>query len=153
MPVRLDTRDADFFERLEQALAGRGESRAGVEDEVRSILTRVRDEGDQALLEFSRRFDCLDVERVGDLRVAGDEMARAWEETPAELRTALERAVGRIHDYHVRQIPEDRRWRDEAGVMLGWRWTPIEALGIYVPGGLASYPSSVLMNVVPARVA
>ncbi len=153
MPVRLDTRDADFSERLRRALAGRGDARDGLEEDVRAILRRVREGGDAALVEFSRRFDRLEVAAAADLRVPPEETARALDGIPADLRSALERAIERIHDYHARQMPEDRCWKDDLGVTLGWRWRPVEAVGIYVPGGLASYPSSVLMNAVPARVA
>ena len=120
--------------------------------EVEAILARVAAEGDAALLDYTARFDR---QRLGaeQLRVGADEIAQAVRGCPAELRAALELAAARIGAFHRRQLPQALDYRDELGVGLGLRWRPIEAVGIYVPGGTAAYPSSVLMNALPARIA
>ena len=120
--------------------------------EVEAILARVAAEGDAALLDYTARFDR---QRLGaeQLRVGADEIAQAVRGCPAELRAALELAAERIDAFHRRQLPQALDYRDELGVGLGLRWRPIEAVGIYVPGGTAAYPSSVLMNALPARIA
>src|SRR5690606_21676549 len=116
------------------------------------IIARVRAEGDAALIAYSARFDRVDLGKLG-IRVGADEIAAARESVPAATMAALRHAHERILAHHERQKPKDDRYTDPTGVELGSRWTAIEAVGLYVPGGTASYPSSVLMNAVPARVA
>ncbi len=152
MVLRLDRADADFELRFAAFLGAKREVSEDVDADVRAIIARVRAEGDAALHELTRRFDRTDLREAG-LRVPEAEIEGALERIPAETRRALELAHRRITAHHLRQKPEDHVYRDEIGVTLGMRWTPVESVGLYVPGGLASYPSSVLMNAVPARVA
>ncbi|MCS7267685.1 MAG: histidinol dehydrogenase [Geminicoccaceae bacterium] len=152
MPLRLDTRDPGFAAAFDRLVESRREERGEVREEVAAILARVRDEGDAALLEFTRRFDRLALS-PSELRIPPRRLAEARDRLDPELRAALELAAARIRAYHERQLPADLDWRDELGVQLGLRWQPIEAVGLYVPGGTAAYPSSVLMNAIPARVA
>ncbi|MCS6879413.1 MAG: histidinol dehydrogenase [Geminicoccaceae bacterium] len=152
MPLRLDTRDPGFAAAFDRLVESRREERGEVREEVAAILARVRDQGDAALLEFTRRFDRLALP-PSELRIPPRRLAEARDRLDPELRAALELAAARIRAYHERQLPADLDWRDELGVQLGLRWQPIEAVGLYVPGGTAAYPSSVLMNAIPARVA
>ena len=152
MPVRLSTSDPDFEARFRALLSSKREDAADVGDAVAAILADVRARGDAALIELTARFDRLDLSADG-LRVSDAEIDAAVAAVPAAERAALDLAAERIRAYHAMQLPEDRAWTDETGARLGWRWTPVEAAGLYVPGGLASYPSSVLMNAVPARAA
>lgn len=152
MTLRLSTADANFEDRFTAFLATKREASQEVDAAVREIIARVRADGDRALAEYTERFDRFDVEKAG-LRVEHSEIEAAYEATNAETRAALELAKERIETHHRRQMPTDTRYKDALGVELGWRWTPVNAVGLYVPGGLASYPSSVLMNAVPARVA
>jgi histidinol dehydrogenase len=152
MPLRLDTRDADFADRFSAFLATKREASQDVEQAVRSIIADVVARGDQALIELSRKFDRLDLAAIG-LRVAADEIAAAAAACDRAALDALKLARARIEAYHRRQLPRDERFTDELGVELGHRWTAIAAVGLYVPGGTAAYPSSVLMNAVPAKVA
>lgn len=119
---------------------------------VADIIVDVRDRGDTAVIELTERFDRIAL-TPDTLRIGADEVTEAVAEVGQEDREALALAAARIRAYHERQMPEDAHWIDEAGAMLGWRWTPVSAAGLYVPGGLASYPSSVLMNAIPAKVA
>jgi histidinol dehydrogenase len=152
MPLRLDTRDADFGDRFSAFLATKREASQDVEQAVRAIIADVVGRGDQALIELSRKFDRIDLTAIG-LRVAADEIAAAAAACDRVALDALELARERIEAYHRRQVPRDERFTDELGVELGYRWTAIAAVGLYVPGGTAAYPSSVLMNAVPAKVA
>jgi len=152
MPLRLDTRDADFADRFSAFLATKRESAQDVEQAVRSIIAEVVAHGDQALIELSRKFDRIDLRAVG-LRVSAQEIAAAAAACDRAALDALKLARARIEAYHRRQLPRDERFTDELGVELGHRWTAIAAVGLYVPGGTAAYPSSVLMNAVPAKVA
>ncbi|HEX4557361.1 MAG TPA: histidinol dehydrogenase [Xanthobacteraceae bacterium] len=152
MPLRLDTRDADFADRFSAFLATKREASQDVEQAVRSIIADVVGRGDQALIDLSRKFDRLDLGKIG-LRVAADEIAAAAAACDPAALDALKLARARIEAYHRRQLPRDERFTDELGVELGHRWTAIAAVGLYVPGGTAAYPSSVLMNAVPAKVA
>ena len=152
MPLRLDTRDADFADRFSAFLATKREASQDVEQAVRAIIADVVGRGDQALIELSRKFDRIDLTAIG-LRVAADEIAAAAAACDRAALDALELARERIEAYHRRQVPRDERFTDELGVELGYRWTAIAAVGLYVPGGTAAYPSSVLMNAVPAKVA
>ncbi|MFM1815155.1 MAG: hypothetical protein RLZ98_1850 [Pseudomonadota bacterium] len=152
MPYRLDTTATDFEKRFLAFLATKREVSEDVDTAVRSIIGEVRAHGDGALVELSRRFDNIDLEKVG-IRVGEDEIDSAVASIEADVREALEFARIRIESHHRRQLPSDDRYTDAAGVVLGTRWTAVDSVGLYVPGGLASYPSSVLMNAVPAKVA
>ncbi|MBD9373910.1 histidinol dehydrogenase [Rhizobium sp. ARZ01] len=152
MAIRLDYRDGDFETRFAVFLTTKREVSEDVNATVRAIIDDVRENGDKALAAYSLRFDGLDF-NVTAMRVAADEIESAYRETPAELIAALELAAARIEKHHARQLPKDDIYEDDIGVGLGSRWTAIDAVGLYVPGGTASYPSSVLMNAVPAKVA
>ncbi|MBZ9796811.1 histidinol dehydrogenase [Mesorhizobium sp. ES1-4] len=152
MAITLRQSDADFEQRFAAFLTTKREVSADVDAAVREIIARVRAEGDAALIDYSRRFDRADLESIG-IAVSKDEIASAYDGADAPTIEALKFARDRIRAYHERQLPKDNRYTDAAGVELGWRWTAIEAVGLYVPGGTASYPSSVLMNAIPAVVA
>ena len=152
MPIRLDSKDADFAERFRALLATKRETAEDVEQAVRAILADVAARGDAALIELTRKFDRLDLGKAG-LRVAAAEIDAAAAKCDRAALGALELARDRIEAYHIRQKPKDERFTDALGVEMGSRWTAIEAVGLYVPGGTAAYPSSVLMNAVPAKVA
>jgi histidinol dehydrogenase len=152
MPIRLDSRDRDFAARFDAFLAVKREGAADVEAAVRAIVADVIARGDRALVELSARFDRTDLGRLG-LRVGAGEIAAAAEACEPRAIAALALARERIEAFHRRQLPKDDRFVDALGVELGARWTAIEAVGLYVPGGTAAYPSSVLMNAVPAKVA
>jgi len=152
MPSFLDTRDADFAARFQALLEGKRESSQEVGDVVNTIIADVRARGDDALVELTNKFDKANVTPF-TLRFTQEEIEAAAARVTPEVRSALETAHARIKAHHEKQKPVDHIYTDEIGVTLGTRWTPIEAVGIYVPGGLASYPSSVLMNAVPAKVA
>jgi len=144
--------DADFEKNFAALLAGKREVSEDVDRAAREIVDRVRREGDSALIEYSLRFDRIDLNKTG-IRVTEAEIDAAFDEAPASTIEALKLAHERIEKHHARQLPKDDRYTDALGVELGSRWTAIEAVGLYVPGGTASYPSSVLMNAVPAKVA
>jgi histidinol dehydrogenase len=152
MPIRLDSQSADFATRFADLLAAKRETAEDVEQAVRAIVADVRKRGDAALIELTRKFDRVDLDKVG-LRVSADEIAKAASACEGRALEALMLARDRIEAYHRRQKPADERFVDPIGVELGHRWTAIEAVGLYVPGGTAAYPSSVLMNAVPAKVA
>jgi histidinol dehydrogenase len=152
MPVRLDSREAGFAGRFATLLASKREASQEVGDAVAIILDEVRRHGDRAVIDYTMRFDHLPL-TAATLRFSEAEIDAAMAAVPPEVRAALETAHARIRAHHEKQKPVDHVYQDELGVTLGTLWTPIEAVGIYVPGGLASYPSSVLMNAVPARVA
>src|SRR5580704_9631563 len=152
MAIRLDTRSADFAQKFRAFLDGKRETSADVEAVVRAIVADVIARGDRALQEYTQKFDRLDLDRAG-LKVTAEEIAAALGDCAPAALDALKLARDRIEVYHRRQIPKDDRFTDPLGVELGSRWTAIEAVGLYVPGGTAAYPSSVLMNAVPAKVA
>jgi histidinol dehydrogenase len=152
MPIRLDSQSTDFSARFADFLATKRETAEDVEQAVRAIVADVRERGDRALVELTKKFDRLDLGRVS-LRVPADEIAAAAVACDRKALDALTLARDRIEAYHHRQKPSDERFVDALGVELGHRWTAIEAVGLYVPGGTAAYPSSVLMNAVPAKVA
>jgi histidinol dehydrogenase len=152
MPVRLDTSSADFAKRFDGFLAIKREVSADIEAATRAIVDDVARRGDPALIEATRKFDRLDL-APGRLRVTGEEIDAAAKACDAKTIDALKFARDRIEIFHQRQLPGDDRFTDALGVELGWRWSAIESVGLYVPGGTAAYPSSVLMNAVPARVA
>jgi histidinol dehydrogenase len=152
MAVWLKTGEADFEARFAALLADKRETSVDVNDAVREIIARVRAAGDKALIEYTKRYDGLDLAEAG-IRVAQAEIEAARARVDADVLAALQLAHDRILDHHKRQVPKDDRYTDEQGVELGQRWTPVASAGLYVPGGTASYPSSVLMNAVPAKVA
>jgi len=152
MPLRLDSRQADFETAFVTLLESKREASVEVGDTVASIIADIRRRGDEALVELTNRFDKANVS-AATLRFTQDEIEAAAARVSREVLTALETAHQRIVAHHEKQKPSDHIYQDALGVTLGTRWTAIEAVGIYVPGGLASYPSSVLMNAVPARVA
>ena len=152
MPLRLDSQSADFAAQFRDFLALKREAAADVEDVARSILRAVKDYGDRALLQLTLQFDRVDLAKTG-MRVSAAEIDAAEKSCKGEALAALKLARERIEAYHVRQKPKDERFTDALGVELGAKWTAIEAVGLYVPGGTAAYPSSVLMNAVPAKVA
>ena len=152
MPVRLDSREADFSARFTDLLGSKREASEEVGTTVAKILDDVRRRGDAAVIEYTNRFDHLAL-TPETLAFTLDEIDAAVASIPAEVRAALETAHARIRAHHEKQKPADHVYQDDLGVTLGTLWTSVEAVGIYVPGGLASYPSSVLMNAVPARVA
>src|ERR1700722_18336267 len=152
MPIRLDARAPDFAERFRAFLATKREAAADVEAVVRAILAEVAERGDAALIELTAKHDRLDLSASG-LKITAAEIEAAHAACDQAARDALAFARDRIEAYHRRQLPRDERFTDALGVELGHRWTAIEAVGLYVPGGTAAYPSSVLMNAVPAKVA
>src|SRR5215831_13787523 len=152
MPIRFDSRADDFVTQFAAFLAAKRESAADVDEAVRTIIAEVAAWGDEALVAFTRKFDRVEVEASG-LRVTAAEIDEAFASCDRTARDALALARDRIEAYHRRQVPRDERFTDALGVELAWRWTAIAAVGLYVPGGTAAYPSSVLMNAVPAKVA
>ncbi|HZS83407.1 MAG TPA: histidinol dehydrogenase [Stellaceae bacterium] len=152
MPRRLATSDPGFAEAFAALLAAKREAAADVDSAAAAIIEQVRARGDAALIDCTKRFDRLDVTAAG-LRVPAEEIAAAARSCDAATLAALRLAADRIEAYHRRQLPQDFDFTDAAGVRLGSRWTAIAAVGLYVPGGLAAYPSSVLMNAIPAKVA
>ncbi|WP_273499109.1 histidinol dehydrogenase [Lentibacter algarum] len=152
MPQFLDATTPDFEEQFAALLGAKREDSPDVDAAVAEIIADVRARGDAAVIELTERFDRLTL-TPETLRFAPEEIEALIAEVPQHEREALELAAERIRAYHARQMPEDASWVDESGATLGWRWTPVSAAGLYVPGGLASYPSSVLMNAIPAKVA
>ncbi len=152
MAIRLDARDTDFETRFSALLSQKREAAADVEAAARAIVEDVRSRGDEALIAYTEKFDRFEIS-VDRLRVSAAEIDRAERAIAPDAREALHVARDRIAAFHGRQAPADDRYTDPLGAELGIRWTPIEAVGLYVPGGSAAYPSSVLMNAVPARIA
>ena len=152
MPQFLNTSADDFEAAFAALLSMKREDAPDVDAAVAAIIADVRARGDAAVIELTARFDKLAL-TPGTLAFSDAEIAAECAKVSAEDRAALELAASRIRAYHERQMPEDARWTDAAGAELGWRWGPVSAAGLYVPGGLASYPSSVLMNAIPAKVA
>ncbi len=152
MPLRLDSQSADFADRFRAFLGVKREAAQDVEQAVRAIIADVVARGDKALAELTLKFDRVDLGKAG-MRVTAAEIDAAEQLCDPTAFDALKLARQRIEAYHVRQKPRDERFTDPLGVELGSRWTAIEAVGLYVPGGTAAYPSSVLMNAVPAKVA
>ena len=152
MPLRLDAAAADFEAAFTALLESKREAAADVDAAVAEILAEVRRRGDAALIDYTRRFDRLSL-TPETLRIPQDEIDAATKACEPETIAALQLAAERIADYHRRQTPADLDYRDAVGVRLGHRWTAVEAAGLYVPGGTAAYPSSVLMNALPAKVA
>ncbi|AVT83408.1 histidinol dehydrogenase [Rhodopseudomonas palustris] len=152
MPLRLDNASPDFASKFKAFLAMKREVAADIEAATRAIVDDVAHRGDAALLEATEKFDRLTLDAAG-MRVSEDEVEAAVKACDSETVDALKLARDRIEFFHRRQLPKDDRFTDPLGVELGWRWSPIEAVGLYVPGGTAAYPSSVLMNAIPAKVA
>ncbi|WP_315783191.1 MULTISPECIES: histidinol dehydrogenase [unclassified Bradyrhizobium] len=152
MPIRLSRASADFDVQFRQFLAAKRETSADVEAAARAIVDDVARRGDAALLEATRKFDRLEL-TAATLRVTPAEIEAAVKACDTATVDALKFARDRITAFHLKQLPQDQRFTDAAGVELGWRWSAIESAGLYVPGGTAAYPSSVLMNAIPAKVA
>ena len=152
MPLRLEAQAPDFAERFRAFLDAKREASQDVEQTVRAIIADVAGRGDAALFDYTRKFDRIDLSQVG-LRIGTAEIDAAAAACDPPALKALELARDRIEAYHRRQLPKDDRFVDALGVEMGSRWTAVEAAGLYVPGGTAAYPSSVLMNAVPAKVA
>ncbi|SOH92424.1 histidinol dehydrogenase [Monaibacterium marinum] len=152
MPQFLSTTNPDFETAFTELLGMKRESDADVDAAVAAIIADVRARGDAALIEYTARFDRLTL-TPETLAFTEQEIDAAIATVPPAEREALELAAARIRAYHERQRPDDARWVDDSGAELGWRWSAVSAAGLYVPGGLASYPSSVLMNAIPAQVA
>ena len=152
MPQFLDFDQPDFEQAFTALLSAKREDSPDVDDTVAKIIAQVRSKGDAAVIELTQKFDRIAL-TSDTLRITAAEVDAAFAEVSDADRTALELAAARIRAYHERQLPEDAQWQDDAGATLGWRWSAVSAAGLYVPGGLASYPSSVLMNAIPAKVA
>ncbi|MFK7868694.1 MAG: histidinol dehydrogenase [Roseobacter sp.] len=152
MPVFLNASDPDFEQAFQSLLNAKREDSPDVDDTVAQIISDVRARGDAAVLDLTQKFDRLTL-TPDTLRIGQDEIDQATAQVSPEEHAALALAADRIRAYHERQRPTDAQWQDDTGATLGWRWTPVGAAGLYVPGGLASYPSSVLMNAIPAKVA
>ena len=152
MPVLLNSQNSNFEKEFKKLLLAKREDSADVDVSVREIIGGVIELGDQALLEYTKKFDRISL-TSDTLRFTQSELKEQAAQVSDKDRSALELAVTRIKSYHEKQLPDDTFWTDESGVELGWRWSPVSAAGLYVPGGLASYPSSVLMNAIPAKVA
>ena len=152
MAVTLDMRAAEFEPRFRALLAAKREASVDVDAAVAAIIADVRARGDAALIDYTLRFDRVDLSRSG-FRIAPAEIEAAFDACDRKALDALELAHERVLSYHRRQLPGDVSFVDHLGVQLGWRWRAIDAVGLYVPGGAASYPSSVIMNAAPAAVA
>ncbi|MEM7290782.1 MAG: histidinol dehydrogenase, partial [Pseudomonadota bacterium] len=152
MTTRLHFSQSDFDLLFEELLTQKREAADDVSSVVRKILTDIREHGDDAVFEYTQKFDRLDLNEVG-MAVSQSEIKDAYASIEANTLEALKLAHDRIFSHHKRQMPKDDRYTDSIGVELGSRWTAVESVGLYVPGGTASYPSSVLMNAVPAKVA
>ncbi|MFQ5764499.1 MAG: histidinol dehydrogenase, partial [Rhodospirillales bacterium] len=152
MATRLDTREKGFDAAFKALLETKREAQADVDEAVRKILADVRAHGDEAVIALTREFDGFEL-TPETMAVAADAIEDAKAQVDQDVLAALELAARRIADFHRRQIPDGLDFTDEAGLRLGIRWTPVAAVGLYVPGGTAAYPSSVLMNALPAKIA
>ncbi|MBT5267665.1 MAG: histidinol dehydrogenase [Rhodospirillaceae bacterium] len=152
MPLRLAHDDPGFEGAFQSLLSAKREDDVDVAETVSAIIARVRSEGDAGVRDLTERFDRLDLATTG-MAITEDQVEAAWAECPDDQLDALKLAADRIEAFHDHQMPDDTAYTDEAGVGLGMRWSAIESVGLYVPGGQAAYPSSVLMNAVPARTA
>ncbi|HBX40594.1 MAG TPA: histidinol dehydrogenase, partial [Marinobacter adhaerens] len=151
--TRLNASQSDFNDALAKLLAWDDSVDHQVNESVRHILHEVKTRGDQAVLEFTEKFDRLKVGSVAELEMDQSRLQKALEAIPQDQRVALEKAAERIRDYHERQNQKSWQYEDEDGTVLGQKVTPLDRAGLYVPGGKAAYPSSVLMNAIPAKVA
>jgi histidinol dehydrogenase len=152
MARRLNAADASFAQDFQNLLFAKREEEEDVAAVVRGIIANVRKHGDAALVELTNKFDRANI-TADTLKLSAGEIDAALGKVSKEQLTAIETAAARIESYHKRQLPEDARFTDDTGALLGWRWTSVDSAGLYVPGGTASYPSSVLMNAIPAKVA
>jgi len=152
-PRRLDAGSADFEAQFAELLTAKRETAVDVNADVAAIIGDVQRRGDAAVIEYTNRFDRVSFASADDLRVPQSRLDAAADNVPAATLDALKLAADRIEAYHAKQLPGALRFTDDAGVELGHRWTPVSAAGLYVPGGTAAYPSSVLMNAIPASVA
>ena len=152
MARRLSAADASFAADFEKLLFAKREEEEDVAAVVRGIIADVRKGGDDALVELTNRFDKAGV-TIGTLKLSAAEIDQALGKVSKDQHAAIETAARRIEVYHKRQLPADERFTDDTGAVLGWRWTSVDSVGLYVPGGTAAYPSSVLMNAIPAKVA
>ncbi len=152
MPVFLDTTDPGFEAQFQALLTAKREDSPEVDDVVADIIADVRARGDAAVLELTEKFDRVAL-TAQTMRMSPTDVVQEAAKVDLDVRNALQVAADRIAAYHERQMPQDELWEDATGARLGWRWTPVSAAGLYVPGGLASYPSSLLMNAIPAKVA
>ncbi|MDO6514178.1 MULTISPECIES: histidinol dehydrogenase [unclassified Neptuniibacter] len=150
---RLDSSQSDFNEQMDKLLAWEAVSDDKVNQIVNEILQRVRTEGDSAVVEYTNRFDGTSVNSIAELEMSAERLQKALDELPADQRKALETAAQRVQTYHERQKGESWQYTEADGTMLGQKVTPVDRVGLYVPGGKAAYPSSVLMNAMPAKVA
>ena len=152
MPVFLNFDDPEFDQHFDEILNSERDANWDVNSVVSDILADVKRRGDEALIQLTDRFDKIKLTKE-ELSFSKKEIDELSAKVKSNERKALDLAANRIKVFHEKQKPEDVIWIDDIGVELGWRWTPLDAVGIYVPGGLASYPSSVLMNAIPAKVA
>lgn len=152
MPSKLSTADTDFYSKLKKLLAAREENSVSVAEVVTGIIKKIREKGDHALFGYTSQFDRHTL-TLETMRVTEKEIANAVSLCSPELMKSLKVASTRIKNYSEKQLPSDLNYTDETGTILGHRWNAIDAVGLYVPGGTAAYPSSVLMNAVPAKVA
>ncbi len=150
---KLSTSETDFRQRLDQLLAWESVSDEGVKRTVEGIIADIRARGDEALLEYTSRFDGWQAQTAGDLEIPQERLGKAWQGIPVDQRQALQHAADRIRAYAGRQSVESWSYTEEDGTLLGQQVTPLDRVGLYVPGGKAAYPSSVLMNALPAKVA
>jgi len=151
--LRLNSRDAGFEKAFRRVVADRRESDEDVARDVSLILSEVRNRGDEALAEYTQRFDGHSLSQEENWRITPEACREAFDDLQPDLRAALEMAAQRIRAYHEDQLPRSRDFTDETGARLGAVWRPVDAAGLYVPGGRAAYPSSLLMNAIPAKVA
>ncbi|WP_261844128.1 histidinol dehydrogenase [Aliamphritea ceti] len=151
--LRLDSQQQDFAEQMDRLLAWEAVSNKEVNAIVDDILDQVKQRGDAAVVEFSNRFDRLNVTEMAELEFSQTQLQEALDTLPAEQKTALQTAADRVRNYHEKQLGESWQYREADGTLLGQKVTPMDKVGLYVPGGKASYPSSVLMNAIPAKVA
>ncbi|MBT3306916.1 MAG: histidinol dehydrogenase [Alphaproteobacteria bacterium] len=152
MVLRLNAKDPDFENAFQRLLGAKRETGTDVNDAVRNILSDVQARGDAAVVEYTSKFDGFELSPE-TLAFGVEEIAGARDKCSPDVIEALAVAAARISDYHQRQMPDDLDYTDATGVRLGYRWTPVQAVGLYVPGGTAAYPSSVLMNALPAKIA
>ena len=152
MPVFLNFDDPMFDQHFDEILSSERNDTSDVNSVVSDILEDVKRRKDEAIIDLTYRFDKIKLKKE-ELSFSKDEIDKLSALTTLDERKALDLAANRIRSFHQRQKPNDVSWTDDIGIELGWKWTPLDAVGIYVPGGLASYPSSVLMNAIPAKVA
>jgi len=153
MITKLDSTQADFAQRLDNLLAWESVSDESINNSVLNIIDQVRAKGDVALVDFSQKFDRVSAKTMSELTINPDKLKQAFDDLPKEQQRALELSAKRIRDYHEHQILQSWRYTESSGTMLGQQVTALDKVGLYVPGGKAAYPSSVLMNAIPAKVA